>query len=92
VQANVSVLLGLVMMRPRCAGDGVAELMMVVACLGAAADRQFVAVDRSGDANDRHGATTIVWVLLVTVRVPLSIVWMPSSTIRVLPSTIRVPL
>jgi hypothetical protein len=57
VPANMRVLLGLVAIRPRSVGDGAAESMLVVARLGAAADRQGAAIDRLGSANDREVAT-----------------------------------
>jgi hypothetical protein len=56
VPANVRVLLGLVMTRPRRGGDGIDESMLVVAHLGATADRQGATVDRPGAASDRQDA------------------------------------
>jgi hypothetical protein len=57
VLANMRVLSSLVMTRPSRAGDGAAESMLVVACLGAATDRQGVPVDRPSAASDGQGAT-----------------------------------
>jgi hypothetical protein len=51
--ANIRVLFGLVTMRSSRAGDGAAESMLVVTCLGATADRQGAAVDRPGATSDR---------------------------------------
>jgi hypothetical protein len=56
VLANVRVLLFLVMTQLRYAGDGTAESMLIIAHLGATADRQGVVVDRPSAASDRQSA------------------------------------
>jgi hypothetical protein len=57
VLENMWAFLGLVMMWPRCAGDGAAESVLVIARLGATTDRQGAVVDRPGAGNDHQFGT-----------------------------------
>jgi hypothetical protein len=57
VLANMRVLFGLVMTQSSHAGDSVVESMLVVARLGASADRQGAIGDHQGATVDRTGAT-----------------------------------
>jgi hypothetical protein len=81
VRANVRVLLGLVMAQPRRAGGGATGSMMVITHLAAAVDHQGAAVDHQGATIDRMGAASGHQGATVNRQVP-------SSTVRMLPSTI----
>jgi hypothetical protein len=74
VLANMRVLFGLVPTQPSHAGDGAIELMLVVARLGTATDRQGALNDHQGATIDCLGAPSTILVLPVTVRVQLTTV------------------